>query len=303
MNSVNRIGLIAAGSIFTVFLIGYGIYVGLHALFPAPIPTPTPSSNPSQVLNTSKSATIDTDTDGDSLPDLIESSYLADPTKPDTDGDGTTDGDEIALERDPTKAGPDDPLPSASELAKKQQTLSFTDRYLATLPSNADQAQVLNKQRIEAFIVDEQKQLLPDIPASSLKTTSKSGKEAVQAYLDGISSQHNTAIKPVTSDEIEEAFRLYYSNNSPESLQTLIQTLEQNVRLLKTVETPAETLELHKKLIAASQALVDNTKLLQNMSKDFVGGLMGAKNIEDLGPIFQDIGKQVQAFEVKYNLK
>lgn len=304
MQSTNRIGLIAAGISGLVVLLIFGAIVGVRAFLDSIQPSPTEQPTPAVAQPSPTGTPADTssnDSDGDGLADDIEPLYRTDPNNPDTDGDGTNDGDELSVLRDPTKPGPDDTLQALTDSGHLDQN-TYTGRYLALLPSNASRQDILSRDKIEAFIDQERGDLLPSIDLSTIPASDGSGKEAISAYLDSISATQNTKLAVVTSDDITRAFRDSSSTSGAQSLAMISNQLDSNLTLLKSVKTPAETLELQQKLLEASQSLRDNVKLLENMRNDFIGGLVGAKNIEDLGPVFQDIAKQITTLENKYNL-
>ena len=300
MPSINKLGLMVVGTTAFVVLVIYGSFVGIRRVFFTPEASPSPSFQAGDLTASPDPAEQDSDNDG--LPDLIENIYRADPNNPDTDGDGIPDGEEIDAQRDPTLPGPNDSF--SQQAIENADPNSYTSRYIATLPDDATREEVLNKEQLELFVEQHRGPLLPDV-ATDIKTlpAEQAGKEVVQQYLESISSLHNPDITAITSADIDAAFRLHYANGQPEPLQQLIDKLGQNVVTLKAVQTPAETQALHTKLIAASQALLNNAKLLQTMPQDFVGGLIGAKNIEDLGVTFQEIATEVLTLEQKYDLE
>ena len=302
MASINRLGLLVVGITTLAVVLVFGIIVGVRVLLTKTEP-PAPSVVPTVAVPTPTTKARPQDSDGDGLSDDIEPIYQTNPSVADTDGDGTSDGDEIKVLRDPLIPGPKDTIDSLSENAKaKIDPATYTGRYLATLPAEATRQDVLSRGKLEAFVEQARLPLLPDVASSDVKTTSDSGKDAVERYLNSISSAQNSNLVAVSSDDITEAFRQAYGQNQPEALAAIVTTLQSNVSVLKTVATPAETKDLHTMFIAASQALLDNVKLIQNMKADFVGGLVGAKNIEELGTTFTDIGVEISDLEIKYSL-
>ena len=180
---------------------------------------------------------------------------------------------------------------------------SYTAKYLATLPTSLPQAQVLDKTRIEAFVDQNQGQLLPIIAPETIKTTADQGKTAIKAYLDGISSATNPAIKSITSDDIQKAYQAFYADpQHSTALADVKTTLQGNFDALKGIPTPSEAVSIQTKLLAASQALTTNVGLLETMPKDLVGGLLAAKNIQDLGPVFAGIQTDIDVLQKKYGL-
>lgn len=292
-------GLRIVGITAFIILVIFGVYLGGKRVWQAVTNNTGTETKTAQVQATPSPIT---DVDNDGLPDLVEALYGTDPLNPDTDGDGVPDGEEVTLGRDPTIPGPNDvSKPPTGNAVPALDT--YTQRYLATLPENAPREDVVNQAKIEAFVNTNKGELLPTIPQQDILTDPATGKEAISRYLNSVSSAHNSALKPVTNADIEAAFELAYVQQQPEAMNNIIASLEQNLSTLKSAPTPQETLGLHTTLIAATQSLLANVKLLANMPKDFIGGLIGAKNIEELAPVFTDLADQVKALEEKYQIE
>lgn len=190
-------------------------------------------------------------------------------------------------------------LPLGNQVAEAN---TWTQKYLASLPEDTPPDQILDETRLEAFVNVNKGQLLPTLPEGLIKTTPASGKEAIKMYLDAISPVQNKNLSTVSNQDIETAWRLAYQNNQPETINSLIQKLHNNVDVLQAVAAPEELEALHTKITAAAHALTNNTELLRDMNKDFVGGLIGAKNIEELGAVFGEIQEEIKALDEKYDL-
>lgn len=243
------------------------------------------------------------DTDGDGLPDVYEPLYQTDPNNPDTDGDGKTDLEEINSGTDPANSGEDDEVkPLTGELVT--DTSTFTGQYLASLPVDVPREEILRQDRLEAFVNLNTGELLPALPEGTIKTNERSGKAVIETYLDSVSTGTNPNLTAVTNERIEAAMQKELVSVGDVSLDEILAELERNVDVITAVEAPAEVAELHTQYVQASMALRDNVQLLNGMADgDFVGGLIGAKNIEGLAPIFLDIAEKVKALEEKYNIE
>jgi uncharacterized protein YpiB (UPF0302 family) len=295
MQSMNRLGVRVAAMTSVVLVAVFGLYIGVRQLL-----NQSTSEN-TQLAQSSATPDATTDSDSDGLPDQFETLYRTNPNQADSDGDGTPDAEEINAGRDPNVAGTqDESRPPTGSNVVVQNT--YTQKYLASLPEDIAREEILNKERMEAFVEVNQGELLPIIASETVRTTTSSGKEAVAAYLNSISFRHNPELAEVTSTQIEQAFaqQLQLEN---QLIKDIVAKLEKNVSVLKAVAAPTEAAELHRQLIAASQSLLNNTKLLQNVDTDFVGALVGSKNIEDLGTVFQQISQRVKELEVKYGLE
>lgn len=302
MNRVNKIGLTVAGITLLVLVLLLAIISSVRYLFFPEDETQTSSND--QTTQGNAVASSDVDTDGDGLVDLVENIYSTDPNNPDTDGDGTLDGQEILQGRDPLRADQD--AQGAGDILLGDDVTnpeSHTQRYLAGLPSNLPREEVLSVERLDAYISVNQEELLPELEQGAVEITEEAGVDAIAAYLDAISPSHNSAVHSVTNDDINAAFRSLYVNGQDDALDDIIAQLQENVVTFEAIPAPAEVAELHRTLVAASRSLLENTKGLQIITQDFVGGLIAAKNIEDLGVVFQDISDQVIALEEKYGLE
>lgn len=291
MQSLNRLGLRVAGLTGAALLVVFGLYWGIkvtwHSMHPdvAVRPSVTPAV-------AAASAYDDTAARLKDLP-------VTDQNTVDTDHDGIPDLQEINQGTDPNVAGSaGDNVPALGKNVKDLST--YTNRYLSTLPEDTPHDQIYTKEKLTAYVDVNKGQLLPDLPANTVKTAPGVGKEAVQTYLDAISPDQNKDLQVVSNQDIEQATMQQFQGQTA-GLDSIVTKLTKNVQVLQSVAAPQEALTLHTKLVQATQALLNNVKLLKNIQNDFVGTLVGSKNIEDLGPVFQDIGNQIQTFDKQYN--
>ncbi len=185
----------------------------------------------------------------------------------------------------------------------KQTLVGYTKTYIESLPKDIARDQVLEPKRLEEFVNTHKGTLLPDLPKEAVQTTTKSGKQAIQAYLDTISPVQNSGISTVTGDMITVALAKQESKEDLQALASIRASIENNLKIFQSVQAPKEAIALHTKLLQATTALLNNVKLLEEMRNDFVGGLIGQKNIADLNAVFTDIGTQFLALETKYKIK
>ena len=291
-----KVALISALVVALLFGVVFAVRLWWNAYTSEEEPLPsTPPTEDSQLLS-------ETDSDNDGLSDDIELIYRSDPQVADTDGDGTNDGEEVTLLRNPTVPGPNDAI-FPDEEESIELSGEFTNKYLALVPVDATREEVLSSERIEAFVEQERQAFTSDKYPFTPETVADSGAEAIEGYLEQISSAHNDELVVVTSDDISEAFLTSYSQGDSAAIDGIVSDLESNLAILQSVPAPEEASALHAQLVAASQALLENTRLLPEMGNDFVGGLIGAKNIEELGLEFQSIADQIAALEEKYGLE
>lgn len=240
------------------------------------------------------------DSDGDGIADSVEGSYGTDPALYDTDGDGSSDGEEVDSGRNPLIAGDDVLRPLAGSQVKAGS--SYTQQYLASLPEDTPQNEIINKEKLDAFVASSQELLVPVVTDEQVRVTEVTNTETVSQYFSTISSKKNADIIPVTAQDVEAAFRLDYVNQDPETMKQVIAGLERNIDIYQQAEVPRDIIELHRQLIALNMALLDNTKLLQGMKDDFVGGLIAARNLNTLGPYFKALSEDMERTQTLYGV-
>ncbi len=185
----------------------------------------------------------------------------------------------------------------------QESLIGYTKQYVDSLPTNSTQEQVLDQKTIEAFVDANRGSLLQDLPAEVMKISAKTGRQAIVEYLDAISSSHNSAIAAVTGDMIIAALAKQEGGEDTQALVPIRTSIEGNLVIFESVSAPKEAEALHTKLLQSTRALLYAVTLLQNMKSDFVGGLIGQKNLADLNTAFADISAQILALETKYNIE
>lgn len=178
-----------------------------------------------------------------------------------------------------------------------------TKKYVATLPKDATQAQVLDQKNLTTYVSANQGQLLPALEPGTLKTSKATGKTAIKTYLDSISQAQNKKLKSVTGTDIVTAFQKQVSGEDANALAPILDDVQANFDIFKTIATPKEAELLQTKLLQATISLIQNIKLIQSFKTDQISGLIGLKNVSDLDGVYADIATQISALEKKYNLQ
>lgn len=217
----------------------------------------------------------------------------------------------IVADNSPTPAPT--PLQSLSpevlaQMAKYAQKTSDnigpqTKKYVATLPKDATQAQVLDQKNLTTYVDQNKGPLLPDLKPGTLKTSTLTGKTAIKTYLDSISLAQNKKLKPVTGTDIVNAFQKQVSGDDANALAPILANVQANFDIFKAIATPKEAEPLQTKLLQATISLITNIKLIQAFKTDQINGLIGLKSVSDLNAVYADIDTQIKALEKKYSLQ
>lgn len=251
--------------------------------------------------NTRPPARVLSDRDQDGLTDEAEELYHTDPDNPDTDRDGTRDGDEVAAGRNPLLAGEDELKPPTGR--NVLGAVSYTARYLATLPEDTARDMIINKDALDAFAADNRGTLIPDIPPAGIATVDPTDSETVRQYFARISSVSNPEVIAVAADDIAAAFRLDFERHDPETIEKIIVVLQSNITIYQQTPVPQGIRSIHEQLIALNEALLTNTQLLHTMPQDFVAGLIAARNLEELGSRFATLAHDMQSIQDEYGIE
>ncbi len=276
MTSLNALGLKIAALTLGVFSIVFGAYWGIRTTFFG-VATPAEVGQ-----NTTNTYTPLPDADGDGIPDRYEE-----------------------VESTATGSSNDVELPTGKNALPEGQVAgaqTYTQQYLATLPTGTAREDVLDKTKLETFVDANRGELMPTLAEGTVKTTPEAGKEAISTYLDTISATQNKQLHQVTNDDIEKALTQQLQLNR-EPLNTIVTQLEQNIQVLKSIPAPAEVADMHEKLIRATTALHTNVLALRDIDQDFVGGLIATRNIDDIGKVFAEIANSIKELETKYGLE
>lgn len=171
-------------------------------------------------------------------------------------------------------------LPSPQVLS---QTGPWTQKYLAASPAPD----------IENFVNANKGQLLPTLSDGTVKTKAETSEASHKKYAEEVSHDTNPALHAIIKADIESAWRLSFQNSQPQVINDVIQKLLENVKILEAVIAPQDQEALHTKIVSASHALVNNAELLRDTKSDWVGALIGAKNIDELQPVLTEIETEV----------
>lgn len=278
---------------------------------PSPTPTPPAPTLKIPLAGGPVTATIDIppvqqDSDTDGLPDALEVIYKTDPYAADTDHDGYVDGKEVANGYDPTIPSPNDKLPLHASPGPTPTPAppTLTQQFFTStgLPPSRETL-TANEGAVTEFVNETNARgYLPAVSEKDLHIINASGKAAISRYLDAISIPQNPSLHAVSVEDITTAFEALTKTRNAGLLDAIITDLAENVEALKRVEVPREAVSLHTTYLAASIALLDNTRALKSYETDYVGALVAASRIQGLSTEFDRVEQDIQALEKKYTI-
>lgn len=169
---------------------------------------------------------------------------------------------------------------------------TFTKKYLATLPEDIAREDILEKERMDAFIQVYKGELLPEVNVKDELILQSATVDEKASYLETISPGQDSSVHVLTSNMVDQALADHL-NAKPARMNALIEKINHNIDMLTNTPVPQDMLDLHTKNIAAHQSLLESTKLLENVNNDFVGALIGTHNIKELGPTFREIATEI----------
>ncbi len=188
---------------------------------------------------------------------------------------------------------------NANYLATAGSSATYTGRYLKeydlTFPA-PDQLE------LDEFIEQNRGPLYEPASPDNLNVSQARGSQAISSYLDFISGRSENSLQLITSESIEDGFNQLLDTGDPALLDQLIDTLEQNESRLRDTAIPVEATNLHLKIIGVTVSLRDNLTLMRDIDIDYVGGLIGARNTDDLSAAFDDIAFDIGQLIKKYDL-
>ncbi|MBI1834163.1 MAG: hypothetical protein HYR90_05060 [Candidatus Andersenbacteria bacterium] len=187
-------------------------------------------------------------------------------------------------------AEPNDAFTTYLEAATgiSEQT-SYTARYKLYAGVTGQITEGLSQEEeVAAYVEEERKNLLPsDFAIPPLDATATE----VTAYQQSISPTANPAITAVTSPAIADAFRKYFQNPTTSALDRINQDLETTIAELNRIAVPESLRPWHTEYIHLHALLLENIQLLKTMPEDPIGGLVAARNIQELGDRFNQLAK------------
>lgn len=190
-------------------------------------------------------------------------------------------------------------------LAKAEDALKkapFTALYLADLPPETPNSEVLNKEKIEKFAEAHLGEVLPALPEKAVLGTVSNDPESIQRYFATALPQPEGKLQPVGGADIT-AVLLARQEGGAQLLPEITKKVENNLSELQKTPVPSALLALHSQYTQATTALLDSLRLLATTATDPVAGLIARKQLDRLGSILDDLNQQLQAARaVDYSL-
>lgn len=182
-------------------------------------------------------------------------------------------------------------LAKAGDALKKAP---FTALYLADLPPETPNSEVLSKEKIEKFAEAHLGETLPALPETAVLGTVSNDPESIKRYFATVFPQPEGKLHLIGGADITAVLQAQKEGGS-ELRQQITRKAEQNMVELTKMAVPSALLALHTQYAQAATALLDSLRLLATAQQDPVAGLIAQKQLERLGPILDDLNHQLQA--------
>ncbi len=242
--------------------------------------------------------TINTDRDGDGLPDATEARYNTDSFKKDTDGDGFVDGEELVAGCNPAQQAPRDCLQN------KNITKSMSRLILGGIQSGDLAASIGNTTRTQTLtsladlaLQQFNTQLKP--PTTDAAPLTGNNTATVRAYVANIRDALDPSLgKPrkELGDQFSLALKQVFTNpGRPNPALVAIQDeFMTSYHGLNAMQVPTSWQSWHDQMRSALYTVATAAKLLQNDQDPFTQAL-SIKNLQDalteMGPLVTDLKK------------
>lgn len=237
------------------------------------------------------------DEDGDGILDPLEEVYGTDPHIYDSDSDGTSDGEELSLGRNPLKPGPDDSV-DVHYGSAVQNPQTETEKYLASLPNATPRDQLLSINNIESYIETRAVPLLSEVSDTEIILSPEDSLNALRVYI-GTVDIVRAPLKNLTGAHIASAYQQSYGSGKYEHIDAILATIRSAREELERTPTPLAAKEVHGRLVAVHRSLHENVMRLRNMNDDFIGGIIGAKNLLALSEHIKMLDEDLTSLEGK----
>lgn len=243
----------------------------------------SPITKTANLIQSSLSFSVDSDSDNDGLSNHEESYWNTDFQNPDTDGDGFLDGEEVASGHDPLKPGPDDALISSKNLTEKSSAL-----LVSGLAEGSLNVSSVKFDKSVDLVVDDlfyqsainyQATTLNDLVDEPTKITG-SDKESVQNYIQKM----NPLLASFWLDDLKGFINVlnifqeldktqnYKDQRFKDSVDNEVVRFENQIKQLKTVPIPSNWITTHDRLVAKMQSMAKNYLLFKSIGDDPMQG-------------------------------
>lgn len=168
----------------------------------------------------------------------------------------------------------------------------FTALYLADLPPETPNSEVLNKEKIEQFAEAHLGEALPALPEKAVLGTVSNDPESIKRYFAVVLPIPDGTLQPVGGADVSAVLRARQEGGA-QLLPEVTKKVENNLGELQKTAVPSALLVLHTQYIQATTALLDGLRLLVTAQSDPVAGLIAQKQLERSGVIIQELNHRL----------
>lgn len=178
----------------------------------------------------------------------------------------------------------------------------FTALYLADLPPEMPNSEVLNKEKIEKFAEAHLGEALPALPERAVLGTVSNDQESIKRYFATVLPIPDGSLQPVGGADITAVLQAKQEGGA-ESLSDFTQKVQNNLEKLQKVPVPSALLDLHTKYMQATTGLLNSLHLLATIAADPVAGLIAQKQLQRQAVLIDDLNHQLRAAQlIDYSL-
>lgn len=178
----------------------------------------------------------------------------------------------------------------------------FTALYLADLPPETPNTEVLNKAKIEQFAEAHLGEALPALPQRAVLGTVSNDQESIKHYFATVLPIPDGTLQPISGADITAVLQAKQEGGA-QLLSDFTQKVQNNLEKLQKVPVPSALLDLHTKYTQATTGLLNSLHLLATTATDPVAGLIAQKQLQRQAVLIDDLNHQLRAAQlIDYSL-
>lgn len=189
-----------------------------------------------------------------------------------------------------------------AEAVDMQKKAPFTALYLADLPPETPNSEVLNKEKIEQFAEAHLGDAWPALPEKAVLGTVSNDPESIKHYFATVLPQPEGKLQPIGGADITAVLQAKQEGGA-QLLTDLTQKIKNNLEELQKAPVPSALLALHTQYMQATTGLLASLRLLATAATDPVAGLIAQKQLQRQAAVIDDLNHQLRAAQmVDYSL-